>query len=132
MTVQYSINQAVSKRKETKQYPLRKEHNIYPKAILLNYIFYRPKKHRIEQWVEPATHLGPKIPLGKNKPVGKNITLPDIYNKLIPEQKKQKKNQLLELVKLSTKEWLVNKPSRKYQEGPIKTSKPKNLLVILM
>jgi len=41
-------------------------------------------------WVEPATYYGPLIPLGKKKPVGKNITLTDIYNRPIPEQKRLK------------------------------------------
>jgi len=112
MSRQHRINQAVSKRKETKQYLERKANNIYSRRISVNYKFFKPKKLRTKQWVEPATHLGSKIPLGKNKPVGKNITLADIYNK--HQNKRNKKNQLPELVRLSTKERLINKPSRKY------------------
>jgi len=86
---QKAIYSAVTKRKETKQYLQRKDNNIYPRRSSVNYKFYKPKKLRIKQWIEPATHLGPLIPLGKNKPVGKNITLADIYNKkLTSEQKK--------------------------------------------
>jgi len=82
---QKAINQAVSKRRETKQYLIRKHKNIYPRRIALNYKFYKPRKLQTKQWVEPVTHLGPKIPLAKYKQVGKNITLADIYNKPTPE-----------------------------------------------
>ena len=89
MSRQHRINQAVTKRRETQQYLQRKDNNIYPRRISVDYKFYKPKKLRTKQWVEPATYLGPLIPLGKNKPVGKNITLADIYNnKPTPEQKK--------------------------------------------
>jgi len=88
MSRQHGINQAVSKRRETQQYLQRKNNNIYLRRIPVDYKFYKPRKLRTKQWVEPATHLGPKIPLGKNKPVGKNITLGDIHNKPTPEQKK--------------------------------------------
>jgi len=89
MSRQHSINQAVSKKRETYQYLARKANNIYPRRIAVNYKFYKQRKLKTKQWVEPATHLGPLIPLGKNKPVGKNITLADIYNnKPTPEQKK--------------------------------------------
>jgi len=86
---QKAINSAVTKRKETHEYLARKGNNIYPRRIAVNYKFYKPKKIRTMQWVEPETHFGPLILLGKNKPVGKNITLADIYNnKPTPEQKK--------------------------------------------
>jgi len=88
MRRQNRINHAVSKRKETKQYVQTKSNNIYPRRISVNYHFYRPRKIRTKKWVEPATHLGPIILLGKNKPVAKNFTLKDIYNKPIPKQKK--------------------------------------------
>jgi len=88
---QHSINQAVAKQRKTQQYLLRKDKDINPKRIAVDYKFYKPKKLRTKKWVEPVPYLGPLIPLGKNKPVGKNITLADIYNnKPTPEQKKQK------------------------------------------
>jgi len=75
---QHRINQAVSKRKETKHYLQRKDNNIYPRRIAVNYKFYTPRKYRVKQWVEPATLSSPLILLGKNKPRGKNIILTDI------------------------------------------------------
>jgi len=63
--------------------------NIHPRRIAVDYKFYTPRKYKVKQWVEPATLISPLILLGKNKPVGKNITLTDIYNnKPTPEQKK--------------------------------------------
>jgi len=92
MSRQHRIKQAVSKRREIQQYLQRKKDNFYSSRIAVNYKFYKPKKLRIKQWVEPGTYLGELIPLGKNKPVGKNITLAEIYNnKPTPEQKKHKK-----------------------------------------
>jgi len=91
MSRHHRINQEVSKRRETQQYLQRKKHNIYSRRIAVNYKFYKPKKFRTKQLVEPATHLGPKIILGNNKPVGKNVTLVDIYNnKPILEQRNKK------------------------------------------
>jgi len=89
---QKAINSAVRRNHQNKQYILKKRNNIYPKRTSAGYIYYKPKQLRIKQLVEPATHLGPLIALGKNKPVGKNITLADIYNnKPTPEQKKKEK-----------------------------------------
>ena len=86
---QRAINSAVRRNHQNKQYILKKINNIYPKRTLAGYKFYKPKKDRKKQWEAPATLLGPLILLGKNKPVGKNITLTDIYNnKPTLEQKK--------------------------------------------
>ena len=109
---QKAINSAVRKTQRNKHYTKQRLKDIYPRRTAKNYTLYIPKKFKTKKWVEPATHLGPLIPLGKNKPVGKNITLADIYNK--HQNKRNKKNQLPELVRLSTKERLINKPSRKY------------------
>jgi len=65
MSRQKAKNSAVRRDYHIKQYILKKSNNIYPKRTLAGYKFYKPKKLRTKHWVEPATHLGPLISLGK-------------------------------------------------------------------
>jgi len=86
---QKGINSAVRRRQRNKHYTKQRLKDIYSRTTAKSYSFYISKKIRTKKWVEPTMHLGPLIPLGKNKPVGKNMTLADIYkNKPTLEQNK--------------------------------------------
>jgi len=85
---QKAINSTVRQRQRNKLYTKQRLKDIYTKRTAKDYSFYILKKIWTKKWVEPEPHLSPLILLGKNKPVGKNITLVDIYNKLTLEQKK--------------------------------------------